>query len=45
MWIGRRLRKDIKTEEMIDIYHGSPNVIERLMFGEGKLYNDYGQGI
>ena len=29
---------------MIDIYHGSPNVIERPMFGEGKLYNDYGQG-
>jgi hypothetical protein len=44
LWIGRRLRKDIKTEEMIDIYHGSPNVIERPMFGEGKLYNDYGQG-
>ena len=29
---------------MIDIYHGSPNVIEPPVFGAGKLYNDYGRG-
>ena len=29
---------------MIDIYHGSPNVIEHPVFGAGKLYNDYGRG-
>ena len=28
----------------IDIYHGSPKVIERPVFGEGKVYNDYGRG-
>lgn len=30
--------------EVIDIYHGSPKVIEHPVFGEGKLYNDYGRG-
>ena len=30
--------------EVIDIYHGSPKVIEQPVFGEGKLYNDYGRG-
>ena len=30
--------------EVIDIYHGSPNLIEQPMFGEGKIYNDYGRG-
>ena len=30
--------------EVIDIYHGSPKVIERLVFGEGKVHNDYGRG-
>ena len=30
--------------EVIDIYHGSPKVIERPVFGEGKVYNDYGRG-
>ena len=28
----------------IDIYHGSPKVIESPVFGAGKLYNDYGRG-
>ena len=28
----------------IDIYHGSPKVIERPVFGEGKVHNDYGRG-
>ena len=30
--------------EVIDIYHGSPKLIERPVFGEGKLHNDYGRG-
>ena len=30
--------------EVIDIYHGSPNLIERPVFGEGKVHNDYGRG-
>ena len=30
--------------EVIDIYHGSPNIIERPVFGEGKVHNDYGRG-
>jgi len=30
---------------VIDIYHGSVNVVERPVFGEGKLHNDYGQGL
>lgn len=30
--------------EVIDIYHGSPNLIERPVFGAGKVYNDYGRG-
>ena len=28
----------------IDIYHGSPKVIEQPVFGAGKVYNDYGRG-
>ena len=28
----------------IDIYHGSDHIIEHPQFGEGKSYNDYGQG-
>lgn len=30
--------------DMIDIYHGSVNVVEQPLFGEGKLFNDYGRG-
>ena len=30
--------------EVINIYHGSPKVIERPVFGEGKVHNDYGRG-
>ena len=29
---------------LIDIYHGSVNVVEKPLFGEGKLFNDYGRG-
>ena len=29
---------------VIDIYHGSPNLIEQPVFGEGKAFNDYGRG-
>ena len=30
--------------DLIDIYHGSPKVIEQPVFGAGKVYNDYGRG-
>ena len=30
--------------DLIDIYHGSPDVIERPVFGAGKIHNDYGRG-
>ena len=30
--------------DVIVISHGSPKVIEQPVFGEGKLYNDYGRG-
>lgn len=30
--------------DMIDIYHGSPKVIEQPVFGAGKVHNDYGRG-
>ena len=26
------------------LYHGSPQILERPMFGKGKIYNDYGRG-
>lgn len=26
------------------LYHGSPEIIEKPVFGKGKAYNDYGQG-
>ena len=29
---------------LIDIYHGSVNIVDRPVFGEGKPYNDYGRG-
>lgn len=36
---------DVKNiANIIDIYHGSPNVIEQPVFGEGKIHNDYGRG-
>ena len=32
-------------EKMIKkIYHGSKNIIENPVYGEGKTYNDYGLG-
>ena len=30
--------------DLIDIYHGSVNKVERPVFGEGKAHNDYGRG-
>lgn len=30
--------------DYIDIYHGSVNVVERPLFGAGKIHNDYGRG-
>ena len=29
---------------LIDIYHGSVSIVEKPLFGAGKLYNDYGRG-
>lgn len=26
------------------LYHGSPDIVEKPVFGKGKAYNDYGQG-
>jgi len=26
---------------VIDLYHGSPNILEKPIFGQGKKYNDY----
>ena len=26
------------------LYHGSPDIIEKPVFGKGKTYNDYGRG-
>jgi len=34
----------MRPQSVIDIYHGSVNVIEQPVFGEGKLHNDYGRG-
>ena len=31
-------------KKTIHIYHGSVNIVEKPVFGEGKLYNDYGRG-
>lgn len=28
----------------LTLYHGSPNIIETPIYGEGKVYNDYGRG-
>ena len=30
--------------DIIDIYHGSVNIVEMPVFGEGKIHNDYGRG-
>ena len=30
--------------DLIDIYHGSVNLVEEPVFGVGKLHNDYGRG-
>lgn len=30
--------------DLIDIYHGTDHVLEKPLFGEGKIYNDYGRG-
>lgn len=29
---------------MIKLYHGSVNIVEQPIFGQGKIYNDYGLG-
>ena len=30
--------------DLIHIYHGSTNIVEKPVFGEGKINNDYGRG-
>lgn len=37
-------RKKLEMANLIHIYHGSVNVVEKPVFGEGKTYNDYGRG-
>ena len=32
------------AQSVLDIYHGSPKVIEQPVFGAGKVHNDYGRG-
>lgn len=29
---------------LLTLYHGSPNIIAKPIYGEGKVYNDYGRG-
>ena len=36
--------RSFDEHNQIDIYHGSPKVIEQPVFGEGKVHNDYGRG-
>ena len=36
------IRGDIMSK--IDLYHGSPNILEKPLFGHGKTWNDYGPG-
>ena len=31
-------------DDLIDIYHGSVNIVEKPIFGSGKINNDYGRG-
>ena len=35
---------DITMANLIDIYHGSVNLVEKPVFGLGKTHNDYGRG-
>ena len=28
----------------IIVYHGSPEIVEKPIYGKGKSYNDYGKG-
>ena len=28
----------------LELYHGSPNILEKPLFGHGKVWNDYGLG-
>ena len=30
--------------DLINIYHGSANIVDKPIFGSGKSYNDYGRG-
>ncbi|MBQ8292529.1 MAG: DUF3990 domain-containing protein [Bacilli bacterium] len=30
--------------EKLILYHGSPEIVKKPLYGKGKLYNDYGQG-
>ena len=35
---------DTTMINLVDIYHGSVNVVKTPIFGEGKVHNDYGRG-
>lgn len=28
----------------LNLYHGSPEIVQKPVLGKGKIYNDYGQG-
>ena len=32
------------SRDIITVYHGSDNIIEKPEFGKGHIYNDYGRG-
>jgi hypothetical protein len=36
--------ESIMADHLIDIYHGSVNIVEKPAFGAGKIHNDYGRG-
>ena len=36
--------ESIMADHLIDIYHGSVNIVEKPTFGVGKIHNDYGRG-
>ena len=36
--------RSFDEHNLVDIYHGSVNLVEKPIYGEGKAYNDYGRG-
>ena len=45
--LGVLLKKYVSGDDFMNkltIYHGSPEIVAKPLFGKGKEYNDYGQG-